>query len=153
MDKCPMASVEIDCTLVKENTEFSLESVLGVSKSELTAAANYTYINPANTGDVNPIEGITVINLTGSNHSLTLTSDNQTSSSFVLIDTTGVTSNTTPSISISGNGDFMGIIWIIGSASIQGTTEIRGSIFVESGDAQTAILGNASITYDTGVID
>ena len=153
-DDCPMGSVTVDCSLVKPNTDISLESVIGASKSDLFGAATHTYINPANAGDVNPIEGITVILLTENNHSLSITTDNQTSPAFVLIDTTQVTAHPTPNITIAGTGDFVGVIWIIGNAHLEGDTAINGAVFVESGPtSQTQVLGNTTLVYDAGAID
>jgi len=153
-ENCPMASVGIDCSLVEENVDFSFESVLnGTSQQDIVNNADYTYTDPQNAGDVDPIAGITVIYLTGNNASLSLTTDNQTATTFLLIDTTQVTSNSKPNINIAGNGDFLGIIWVIGAVEIKGTTDIRGSVFVQSGSSnQTTVLGNANLEYDAVAI-
>jgi hypothetical protein len=117
------------------------------------AAATHTYIDPANAGDVNPIEGVTVVVLTADNHSLSLTTDNQTSPAFILIDTSGVTSNADPNISINGNSAFQGIIWIIGQAKLNGTTDINGAVFVECGSTvETKLTGDATLIYDANAI-
>ncbi len=153
-DDCPMGSVLVDCDLVKENKDISLESIIGASKADLMGAATHTYINPANAEDVNPIEGITVIYLTENNHSLNITTDNQTSPAFVLIDTTQVTAHPTPNITIAGTGDFIGVIWIIGNAHFEGDTAISGAVFVECGStSQTQLLGNTTLNYDANAID
>ena len=154
LENCPMASLEIDCNLVKENVDFSFETVLnGLTKEDIITRAAHTYNNPHNSNDVNPIGGITVVNLTDNNSSLSLNTDNQSDSAFVVIDTTQVTSNSSPTINIGGNIAFQGIIWIIGQAEIKGTTTIHGAVFVQSGPAEeTKVLGNAVLEYDAAAI-
>jgi hypothetical protein len=156
LDKCPMGSLTIDCSLVAENVDFTFESVLnGISKQDLFNNAAQTYNNPKNAGDVDPIEDITVVTLSGGNHSVSLNADNQTSSSaFVIVDTTGVTSNNTPTINIDGNSAFRGIIWIVGEARINGTTDISGTVFVDGSTSETTrVTGDATILFDASAID
>ena len=69
---------------------------------------------------------------------------------FLIIDTSGSggSGKKLPSINITGNPDFKGIIWIIGSAELKGTTEIEGTIFVEGdGSNETKLSGNLTLQF------
>jgi hypothetical protein len=155
LDSCPMASLSVDCSLVDENVEFTFETVLnGITQQDLVNNAAYTYNNPGNAGDVDPIGGITVVNLTGNNSSLSLTADNQIDTAFLIVDMTGVTSNSTPTINITGNSAFRGIIWVVGEARINGTTDINGTVFVQGDSSdETRVLGDATFNFDASAID
>lgn len=153
-DKCPMASITIDCAMVEEYLDFSFETVLnGITQADIVAAATRTYLNPANAGAVNPIEQVTVIYLTGNNNSLSLTTDNLVGEAFLLIDLSGVTSNGATQINISGNPDFRGVIWIIGEAELKGTAAIQGAVFVQGQTSlYTKVSGNVSLTFNAPAI-
>ncbi len=153
-EKCPMASVSVDCSKVSPDTYFTFETVLnGLTGAEIYAAATHVYDDPSNAGDIDPIEGVTWINLTGNNHSVNLTTDNQNGSSFVVVDTTQVTSNVTPTVNIAGNPDFKGIIWVLGESEITGTTTISGTVFVQGDEnEETTALGNLTLAFDPQAI-
>lgn len=155
LEDCPTASVTVDCSLIEERSSFTIESVLnGLTQSDIVAAASHIYNDPQNAGDVDPIENVTVIYLTGNNSSLSITTDNQTGPAFLLIDTSGVTSTSTPTINIAGNPAFYGVIWIIGEVELKGTATINGSIFVQGDpNGETKMTGNLEMNFDPAAID
>ncbi|MBN1869238.1 MAG: hypothetical protein JW847_01505 [Candidatus Omnitrophica bacterium] len=158
MDKCPQASIMVDCQLIQENQQFSLDTYFqGFNKDQIYGLADHAYVDPNNAGDVNPIENITLVTLVN-NSSLNLTTDNIVGgeSVFLIVDTTAASGNphNPPSLRISGNGIFRGIIWVIGEAEFTGTAQVNGSILIEGDPSrETKILGNMVIEIDEQAVE
>jgi len=156
MDKCPQSSIIIDCTLVKEHANFSLDNFFqGLNTAAIKNMADYTYRDPNNAGDVNPISGLTVVNLVEKS-SLNITTDNSNGTVLLIVDTTAVSGNPQkpPQINIEGNPYFFGVIWIRGEAKITGTSRINGAVVVEGASMEeTKLSGNLTLEYDEEAIE
>lgn len=118
----------------------NFESVFGMTKDELKVLADHIYINPST--NQQPVEGITWVDLTGTNKYV-ISSD--WSGSGVLI----VNGNGTDiALDIAGAWDFRGVIWVIGRLSISGRPIINGVVFAESSiDVTQTLTGNVTLNF------
>ena len=163
-DDCtPNGSATITGTC-EQNTDFSFESIFnGTSSGDFlnqAQAANLYYLDPNNSGDIDPVEDVTWIdlivknkvNISTANMPLDLVADpsgNTVQAAFIIIDTTQCQSVQPPQVHIDGGLTFRGIIWIIGEAEIKGTSNINGAVFVDGNPVlDTKVTGDADITFD-----
>ena len=106
--------------------------------------------------DINPIENITVVKLV-TKDKLTITSDNITGTApFIIVDTSAASGNPAkpPTVTISGNGVFNGIIWIIGEAKVSGTVTINGALFVQGNpNNETQLTGTITLNYNAAQVE
>ncbi len=153
----------------EQNAEFTFEGVFnGTSAADFLSEAQADglyYLDPNNSGDVDPISDITWVDLivknklviNTDNMELDLVADpsgNTVKAAILIVDTTQVQSMQPPQVHIDGNLVFRGIIWIIGEAEIKGTSDIMGAVFVDGDPVlDTKVTGDADITFDPIAVD
>lgn len=120
---------------------FSFEETFGMSESKLRAQADHFYLDPDN--NVLPVDGITWIELSAGDE--LVISQNSWDGSGILV--------VNGDLKITG-GSFNGILWVNGGLEVSsGNPDIFGAIFVNCGEEDTVVLGNAEITHDPDVIE
>jgi hypothetical protein len=130
----------------KALSELSFIEVFGMSKDLVKTAATHTYTDPAN--DQQPVDGITWVNVTGSNKYV-ISSSGWSGSGLLVVNGNGED----VALSISG-GTFQGVIWVIGKLSISGNPTITGAVFAESdADIENKLSGNATLSFSEIVKD
>jgi len=139
-------------------SSLDFEEVFGMNQDAVKALAvaaaaegkGYVYTNP----DTNqqPVNGITWIELTGSNK---FNISGQWSGSGLLI-VNG--NNQSVALQITGGANeimsFTGMIWVIGKVKIGGNAEITGAIFAESAQGiESDVTGKSTISFSIPAVD
>lgn len=141
-------SVDInpDETYAEEESSLTFESVFGLSKDAVKALADRVYTDPPS--NQQPVNGITWVDLTGSNKYVI--SSNWNGEGLLIVNGNG----TDIALDIAGGWTFEGVVWVIGKLSISGNPTITGAVFAESGaDIENKLTGNATLTFNTTTKD
>jgi Tfp pilus assembly protein PilX len=142
--------------LSHQGSNLDFDEVFGMSEDAVKALAvkaasegnGYVYTDPP-TNQL-PVDGITWIELTGSNK---FNISGQWSGTGLLI-VNGNGSNVALEITGSGNMTFTGMIWVIGKVKIAGKATITGAIFAESMTGiESEVTGNSTISFSIPAVE
>lgn len=141
---------------VETYSSASFDSVFGLSKEEIKAAASHLYVDPP--ANQQPIEGITWVDLTGDTPATAAKysiSSNWSGSGLLIID--GHRNSSTEDITaleISGTWNFNGLIWVIGKIKLSGTPVINGALFAESAvEVESDVTGNVTLNFSASDVE
>jgi len=126
---------------VEENVDLNFETIFGKSIAQMKAIADNDYTNPPN--NVDPVNGITYIELTGNNKAH-FTNHHWSGSGLLIVD---------GEFHMTG-GTFDGIIWVEGGRfMMSGNGLVNGSIFINSDpNEQTKVTGNCDVYYNQIIV-
>lgn len=139
-----------------QGSNLDFDEVFGMSEDAVKALAvkaaaegkGYVYTDPPTNQE--PVNGITWIELTGSNK---FNISGQWSGSGLLI-VNGNGQNVALEITGSGDMTFTGMIWVIGKIKIAGKAEITGAIFAESSTGiESDVTGNSTISFSIPAVE
>lgn len=126
---------------LEENASLDFTQTFGMSMADMKSAADHYYKNPKN--KISPINGITYVELTGSNK--LQMSGNWSGSGILIVD---------GNFKDTGQADFDGVIWVNnGYFQMTGQSEINGAVYVDTDPADTVkMAGNAEVNYDQTIV-
>lgn len=155
------------------NHNFTLFSIFGMTLAELTASAQANALDSTSPAYSSPgsvdhefhlsspsqlfeVDGVTVIYLEGNLGKMTINTDDPTvyaGPTLLIVDSSG-TSSPQSEIKINGGAGLCGVIWSIGEATINGTSVVRGAVFIDGSPVvDNAVLGNTNIIFDPVCVD
>lgn len=136
-----------------QGSNLDFEEVFGMTKDAVKAIAEqaaasgsgYIYTNPSE--NQQPVNGITWVELTGSNKYKI--SSNWSGSGLLIVNGNGMNL----ALEITGDWTFTGMIWVIGKVKIAGNPQITGALFAESSTGiESDISGNPTISFGTAEV-
>lgn len=136
-----------------ESSSLDFEEVFGMTEEQVKTLAEeaaasgngYVYADPPT--NQQPVNGITWVELTGSNKYVI--SSTWSGSGLLIVNGNGMNL----ALEIAGDWTFTGMIWVIGKVKISGNAQITGALFAEStAGIESDVTGNSTLSFDSATV-